>query len=67
MSKRTTITCFCHVEVEADEYEALTIVDQMLKRKFPIDADGKVTVTVYETITTGTDRCGIIYENKENG
>ena len=67
MSGKTTITCLCLIEVEANEYEALTIVDNMLEKKHSvIDIDTgllseKITLTVNETITTGTEKCGIIY------
>ena len=67
MSEKTTITCLCLIEVEASEYEALTVVDKMLEKKHSVvDTNTgllleKITLTVNETITTGTEKCGIIY------
>jgi|ETNvirenome_6_85_1030632.scaffolds.fasta_scaffold52948_2 hypothetical protein len=67
MSKKTTITCICLIEVEANEYEALTAVDEMLQKKHAVvDTNTgllleKITLTVNETITTRTEKCGIIY------
>ena len=67
MSEKTAITCVCLIEVEANEYEALTVVDEMLEKKHTVvDTNTgllleKITLTVNETITTGTEKCGIIY------
>ena len=71
MSEKTTITCLCLIEVEANEYEALTVVDEMLKKKHAVvDADTgllleKITLIVNETMTTGTNKCGIIYNKQK--
>jgi len=59
-SNKTVITCLCFLEVDADEYEALTVVDKMLKKKLPISE--KITLIVDETITTSTDGCGVKYK-----
>jgi hypothetical protein len=58
-SNKTVITCLCRFEVDADEYEALTIVDEMLKKKLPISE--KITLIIDETITTTTYGCGVRY------
>ena len=37
MSKKTIITCACHLEIDnVNEYEALDIVNEMLKREYPL-------------------------------
>ena len=71
MGEKTTITCLCHIEVEGNEYEALTIVDDMLEKKnavIDINTDlisKKIILIVKETITTSSEGCGVRYE-KEN-
>jgi len=35
MSEKVLVTCICHIEIEdVNEYEALTIVEDMLKREY---------------------------------
>jgi len=71
MGEKTTITCLCHIEVDDNEYEALTIVDDMLGNKHAvIDINTgllseKITLIVNETITTTSHGCGVRYK-KEN-
>ena len=37
MSKKAIITCSCRLEIEnVNEYEALDIVNEMLKREYPL-------------------------------
>ena len=37
MSEKVIVTCLCRVEIEdVNEYEALTIVEDMLKREYPL-------------------------------
>jgi hypothetical protein len=63
MSKKTTITCLCNLEIEnANEYEALTIADEMLKREYPLSE--KVILIINETLNTTTDGCGVTYKEK---
>jgi len=61
-SNKTVITCLCRFEVDAGEYEALTIVDKMLKKRLPISE--KITLTIDETTTTTTNSCGVTYKEK---
>ena len=66
MSKKTIITCLCSLEIEsANEYEALTIADKMLKREYPLSE--KVILIINETLNTSADGCGVIYKKEENG
>ena len=73
MSERTTITCICRIDVEDNEYEALTIVDNMLKRPQAVTdiktglRSEKLTLIVNETITTTSHGCGVRYKKKEHG
>ena len=71
MSSKTTITCLCHIEVEDNEYEALTVVDNLLKKKLSIIdintglTSEKITFVINETVTTTAHGCGVRYK-KEN-
>jgi len=63
MSKKTIITCFCNLEIEnANEYEALTIADEMLKKEYPLSE--KVILIINETLNTSADGCGVTYKEK---
>ena len=68
MSKKTVIACLCHIEVEDNEYEALTMVDGMLEKKHAvIDINTgvlseKITLIINETITTSSEGCGVTYK-----
>ena len=43
MSEKVLVTCICHVEIEdVNEYEALTIVEDMLKREYPLSEKKKI-------------------------
>ena len=71
MSKKTIITCLCHIEVEDNEYEALTVVDNMLKKKLSIidintgRVSEKITFTISETITTAAHGRGVRYKKEK--
>jgi len=71
MSKKTTISCLCHIEVEDNEYEALTVVDNILKKKHSIIdistglISEKITFIINETITTTAHGCGVRYEKEK--
>jgi hypothetical protein len=63
MNKKTIITCFCNLEIEnANEYEALTIADEMLKKEYPLSE--KVILIINETLNTSADGCGVTYKEK---
>ena len=70
MGEKTIITCLCHIEVEDNEYEALTIVDDMLGNKHAvIDINTgllseKINLIVKETITTSSEGCGVRYKKE---
>ena len=58
MSKKAIITCSCRLEIEnVNEYEALDIVNEMLKREYPLSE--KVILIINETLNTSADGCGI--------
>ena len=64
MAKKSTITCLCSIEVtDTNEYEALTEVDEMLGREYPLS--DRTTLIVRETITTSSEGCGVIYKKEE--
>jgi len=66
MAKKARLTCICHVEIiGANEYEALSEVEEMIEREYPLS--DKTTLIIKETITTSTDGCGVIYKKEENG
>ena len=63
MSEKTIITCLCNLEIEnANEYEALTIADEMLKKEYPLSE--KVILIINETLNTSADGCGVTYKEK---
>ncbi len=63
MSKKTVITCACHLEIDdVNEYEALDIVNEMLKREYPLSE--KVILIINETLNTSADGCGVTYKEK---
>jgi hypothetical protein len=63
MSKKTIITCLCNLEIEnANEYEALTIADKMLKREYPLSE--KTILRISEVLTTSAEGCGVTYKEK---
>lgn len=58
MAKKAFITCLCDIEVRgAGEYEALSEVEKMIEREYPLSE--KVTLIVKETITSTSDGCGV--------
>ena len=64
MSEKVIVTCLCRVEIEdVNEYEALTIVEDMLKREYPLSE--KKIFRVIETITITSEGCGIKYKKEE--
>ena len=63
MSKKAIITCSCRLEIEnVNEYEALDIVNEMLKREYPLSE--KVILIINETLNTSADGCGVTYKEK---
>ena len=72
MGEKTIITCLCHIEVEGNEYEALTVVDDMLEKKHAIIdintglTSKKIILMVKETITTSSEGCGVRYKKEKN-
>ena len=59
----TFVTCVCHIEVhDANEYEALEEVVQMIEKKYKLLE--KVTITIKETITTTSSGCGVNYDHE---
>jgi hypothetical protein len=66
MSKKTIITCLCDIEIDnANEYEALTVVEEMLKREYPLSE--KITLRINKTLTSTSEGCGVTYKKEENG
>ena len=66
MARKARLTCICHVEViGANEYEALSEVEEMIEREYPLS--DKTTLIIKETITTSSEGCGVIYKKEENG
>lgn len=62
MARNTNITCVCQLEVaDADEYEALQEVVEMIEKKYELSEN--VTLTVKETVTTSSWGCGVNYNN----
>ena len=63
MSKKTIITCLCNLEIEnTNEYEALTIADEMLKNRYPLSK--KANLIINETLYTASEGCGVTYKEK---
>ncbi len=63
MSKKVIINCSCSVEIEnVNEYEALDIVNEMLKREYPLSE--KTILKVNEVLTTSAEGCGVAYKEK---
>ncbi|MDP6527864.1 MAG: hypothetical protein QF858_03245 [Candidatus Pacebacteria bacterium] len=63
MSKKAIINCSCSVEIEnVNEYEALDIVNEMLKREYPLSE--KTILKVNEVLTTSAEGCGVTYKEK---
>jgi len=63
MSKKTVITCACHLEIDdVNEYEALDIVNEMLKREYPLSE--KTILRISEVLTTSAEGCGVTYKEK---
>ena len=63
MSKKTIITCACHLEIDnVNEYEALDIVNEMLKREYPLSE--KTILRINEVLTTSAEGCGVTYKEK---
>jgi hypothetical protein len=61
MPCNTNITCVCQLEVsDADEYEALQEVVEMIEKKYELSEN--VTLTVKETVTTSSSGCGVNYK-----
>jgi len=66
MARKARLTCICHVEViGANEYEALSEVEEMIEREYPLS--DRTTLIIKETITTSADGCGVTYKKEENG
>tara|TARA_Y100000310_G_C20007931_1_gene501559 strand:+ start:195 stop:470 length:276 start_codon:yes stop_codon:yes gene_type:complete len=66
MAKKARLTCICHVEIiGANEYEALSEVEEMIEREYPLS--DKTTLIIKETITTSSEGCGVTYKKEENG
>ena len=63
MIKKSTISCACDVIVNGNEYEALTGVDKMLKKEYPLSE--KVTLVITDSRTTTAEGCGIDYKKKK--
>ena len=64
MNKKTIITCACHLEIDnVNEYEALDIVNEMLKREYPLSEKKKLIII--ETVTITSEGCGIKYKKEE--
>ena len=64
MSEKVIVTCLCRVEIEdVNEYEALTIVEDMLKREYPLSE--KKIFRIIETVTITSEGCGIKYKKEE--
>ena len=43
MSEKVLVTCICRIEIEdVNEYEALTIVEDMIKREYPLSEKKKI-------------------------
>lgn len=62
MPCNTNITCVCQLEVsDADEYEALQEVVEMIEKKYELSEN--VTLTVKETVTISSLGCGVNYNN----
>ena len=53
----------CDVIVNGNEYEALTEVDKMLKKEYPLSE--KVTLVITDSRTTTAEGCGIDYKKKK--
>jgi len=65
IKKKTVITCLCSLEIEnANEYEALTIADEMLKNSYALSK--KANLIINETLHTASEGCGVSYK-KKNG
>jgi len=63
MSKKTIITCLCDIEIDnANEYEALTVVEEMLKREYPLSE--KTILRINKTLTSTSEGCGVTYKEK---
>ena len=63
MSKKTVITCSCHLEIRnVNEYEALDIVNEMLKREYPLSE--KTILRINEVLTTSAEGCGVTHKEK---
>ena len=63
MSKKAKINCSCYIEIEnVNEYEALDIVNEMLKREYPLSE--KTILKVNEVLTTSAEGCGVTYKEK---
>tara|TARA_R110000824_G_scaffold247165_1_gene436299 strand:+ start:533 stop:808 length:276 start_codon:yes stop_codon:yes gene_type:complete len=66
MASKARLTCICHVEViGANEYEALSEVEEMIEREYSLS--DRTTLIIKETVTTSTDGCGVTYKKEENG
>ena len=64
MSEKVLVTCLCHLEIEdTNEYEALKIVEDMLKREYPLSE--KKIFRIIETLTTTAEGCGVQYAKEE--
>ena len=64
MSEKVLVTCICHLEIEdVNEYEALKIVEDMLKREYLLSE--KKIFRIIETLTTTSEGCGVKYKKEE--
>ena len=64
MSEKVLVTCICHVEIEdVNEYEALTIVEDMLKREYSFSEKKKLRII--ETVTITSEGCGVRCKKEE--
>ena len=63
MVKKSTVTCVCRIIVTGNEYEALTEVDKMLKKEYPLSE--KVTLVITDSRTTTAEGCGLDYKKKK--
>ena len=64
MARKARLTCICYVEIiGANEYEALSEVEEMIEREYPLS--DRTTLIIKETMTTSTDGCGVTYKKED--
>ena len=63
MARKARLTCICYVEIiGANEYEALSEVEEMIEREYPLS--DKTTLIIKETITPSSEGCEIKVEKQ---